>query len=226
MRKIKISLHTYEGIRSDLTWSPDDVSTVFAAAGLDLEFEQGERFADDPFDDYTVEDLIARLAEKGKDAGHLVIGGTYPLFDSSVSGQLLDLSHRGVCAVYTRSDYIASRGQAAMLQSCVHEIGHMLNLSHNHNAPNLGVGVHAYQSAMDQLSHRTLDLAEVAAAWKTAADEAAGMNAHSYFYPQPRPMVCLPLALSARVRLNTLTDDNLLPWGMGRFEFGPIVETT
>jgi hypothetical protein len=226
MRTVNISVHTYSGLRSDLSFRPDDIRIVFAAAGIDLVFRNGEHFPDDPFFWKGYKNLLLEFSRNDTTAGHLIIGGQYPGLDPGMAGGLLDPDHRGLCADYTSSDYIANHGQPALLQCCAHEIGHMLNLSHDDNAPDLGAASPGYLTTMDQLSNRTLIPAQIAGAWNVASKEASSKKQHAiepYYFPQSAPTVCLPLALTARLRLNQMGDGSLLPW-RGRFEQGEIVE--
>jgi hypothetical protein len=212
MRPVSIKIHHVRATKQAFPFPAQDVQLLYRTAGIDLRIDAGDDIAVDPtlsgLLNYPA--LVRRYRDTDRAVGHLVVGQQPMTREPFVAGQLLDLTTRGVAAVYTRSNYLLSDTGPGFLQTCIHEIGHMLNLSHED-------GAHDYDSAMNQIGAR---LMEPSLCWKGADTEAsivAASGQAAYFEPPARPLRCYPLAFKARSRLNTLSDGTLLPWG-GVFE--------
>ncbi len=207
MRAVALKFHVVEGATASIAFLAEELSLLYATAGIDLALVEGERIADDPtyhLDSYPV--WIKRFGERDRSAGHLILGRAVPDHRSDIAGQLIDQVSRGVAVVYTSCDYIRRDGEGALLQTCAHEIGHMLNLSHEDVAAK-------FVSAMNQAARRELD---TRSSWKGAiaeSREVRNTNEPDYFFPPVRELASYPLAYRARHSLNNLSPDRLLPWG-------------
>lgn len=212
MRTVSIKVHYVTAAKQAFAFPADDVRLLYRTAGIDLRIDAGNDIAVDP----TVSGLlnypklVDRLRNSDKAAGHMIVGLDPMTRDPTVAGQLLDLTTRGVAAVYTRSNYLLGDSGSGFLQTCIHEIGHMLNLSHDD-------GARDFDSAMNQVGGR---LKEPSVCWAGADTEAsiiAASGQPTYFQPPGKQLRCYPLAYKARARLNVIGDGQLLPWG-GKFE--------
>jgi hypothetical protein len=213
VKTISIRLHWVARSQHDIALRSDDLQALFRTAFIELDLMPGEEIAQDPiyYPPPFYEDLVRHYAATDKEPGHLIIGLEPPLFDPGVAGQLLDPVERGVCIVYRRCKYILERGEVALLQTCAHELGHMLNLAHADVSPD-------FASAMDQADKRVKG--EVGSCWEAAAREAHTIrqrNEPDYFMPLGRPLEALPFSHVARKTLNDLSGNRLTPWG-GKFE--------
>lgn len=206
LRKVEIMVHTVKEPPTNLSFDTDAIHRLFWTAGIDLTFSNGLELEVDPMGtaiSYQV--LLDYFKNNNTQAGHLVIGRAYPDFRPDVAGQLHDPDRRGLAAVYTSSDYIAQYAALGLIQTAAHEIGHMLNLAHKHVA-------RGFISTMDSAGSRT---SEVAVAWQEAALESERVrsnNEEPYYWPLDETNPCYPFAYNARRELNTLADDQLLPW--------------
>jgi hypothetical protein len=211
MRSLSVKYHVVADALARLQFPAEELRSLYETSGIDVQFEQGERIMSDPafsaLQDYP--SFVQRYGKNDRGSGHLIIGLGHPRFLSDIAGELLDLDSRGVAVIYTSSDYIQRSGQGALLQTCAHELGHMLNLAHQ--------DVASFDSVMNQAQDRWH---EIPVSWDYAAAEARRVEDRgqpAYFDPPARPLNCYPFAYAARLLLNTYSSDRLLPWG-GRFE--------
>lgn len=212
MRSVDVKFHIVAAAAVDWHFPADDLRLLYRTAGIDLNFVEGDRIDDDPTN-YPIGDyptLVDRYRKTDNGFGHFIIGIEPPRFNPQVAGQLLDVENRGVSVAYTNSNYVQQFGDVGLLQTCAHEIGHMLNLAHEDV-------VTEFVSTMDQALKRTSAITQ---SWNGAAFEAEQIRRRgdeTYFFPQSKALRCYPLAYSARLRLNTSSGDQLLPW-RGKFE--------
>lgn len=211
MRVINIRLHEVNGLGAPQL----DVSAInesFGATGFQINFLTGSTLPSDPAKKpkFSYLQLLTQFKAEDPQNGHLVIGGIHPSWNLAIAGELVDLANRGLSVVYSRSTYVLGHGAVGLLQTTVHEIGHILNLSH--------IDVDSkYRSAMNQADDRTQP---TASAWAAAnadaqAQQAAGKDP-LWTMPAQVP-ACHPFSFAARTWLHNLTDDRLLPWG-NKFE--------
>lgn len=212
MRTIDVTFHIVEPASAQFGFPAAELRELYLSAGIDLNFIAGHDITPDPANHpasgYPV--LVEKFRTSATTSGHLIIGSRTPIVHSDWAGQLLDQTTRGVSAVYTQSDYIQSTGAVGLLQTCAHELGHMLNLAHEDISPE-------YASVMNQADSRTSDIEN---AWIVAGVQAARIVSQSnnpYFTAPSGPLNCYPFAYAARLRLNTSSEDSLLPW-RGVFE--------
>ena len=153
-------------------------------------------------------DLIATCHSINPHSGHVVMGGLYEGSQpnpKSISGDMIDEASRGVAAIFTRSRRLQTYDRDTLVQTIVHEIGHLFNLGHEKTG---------YPTAMHPPSLRTGTAYD---AWKKMwrEDEIGGGNR---FHAGPPPeFICYPLSYLARARLRGLMDDEFRPWG-GEFD--------
>jgi hypothetical protein len=181
----------------------DDLIRLFRSAQIRLEISDGGALA--PRDVFRPAKLIERWQKNNASIGHLVITGV-PMSGPERVGELVDLGSRGVAMVYFNT--FRADKERNLLQTAAHEIGHMLNLTHE-NPPR------AYTSAMAQAAHRNTD---IEAAWKCAAAEAYAQVDDPCYDPPDIFPDCFPFSLKARCRLRDLDAEELLPWGSKFFD--------
>ncbi len=214
MRSIDIKIHEISGVAGP-PLDRDAIVVAFEAAGIDVRFTQGATLPSDPAlnPNFHYRDLIAGFRREDPGSGHLVLGGLHPSWNTAIAGELADLASRGLSVVYTRSTYIAQGGRPALLQTVVHELGHLLNLAHDDID-------RSYDSAMNQARDRDQP---TTACWQVADRQAQSEQSHGQpaYWTRPNQLpACHPFALIARFKLNRLSDDRLLPW-RGRYDGQP-----
>lgn len=214
MRSVDLKYHVVANATADLPFPADDLKSLFRTTLIDLNLVEGEKLVDDPIyassTPFSYPELVKLYFKEDRNYGHLIIGLKGPDWRSDIAGQLLDQDSRGVAAIYTCADYIQRDGKGAFLQTCAHEIGHMLNLGHDDVAD-------GFVSAMNQAQNRALDTRP---SWQNVEAEAQVVRSQGnqdYFFPSERELNCYPFAFKARFNLNHYSDDRLLPWG-GKFE--------
>jgi hypothetical protein len=206
-----VKFHVVEGAMARMEFLAEELRLLYATAGIDLALVEGERIAKDPtYHVIKYIDWIKRFGEQDRSAGHLILGRDVPDYRSDIAGRLIDEVSRGVAVVYTSCDYIQRDGEGALLQTCAHEIGHMLNLSHDDVDK-------TFVTAMNQADKRDLDTRASWESVKAEAREIRNTNEPDYFLPPARELASYPFAYRARHTLNNLSPDRLLPWG-GKFE--------
>ena len=212
MRDITLKVHYVEDTRVEFLLPSMQLQALFRTAGINLTLIEGSAIDVDPAVSSLTSypDVVDHFRQIDRTAGHLIVGAQPTEQRKEVAGELLDVDLRGVAAVYTSSDYIQRDHRANYLQTCAHEIGHMLNLAHEDSVPQ-------YDSAMNQVGGR---FDETEKCWEAAKNEAAHIKASGqpiFFLPPVQPLPCYPFAYKARALLNTLSDDRLRPW-QSKFE--------
>ncbi|HKX80222.1 MAG TPA: hypothetical protein VJM34_17045 [Novosphingobium sp.] len=207
MKVINIRLHEVTGVNAPQL-NVHDLNETFGATGFQINFLPGSTLPSDPAEEpnFSYLKLIGPFKNEDATNGHLVIGGMHPSWNLAIAGELVDLDNRGVSVVYAGSNYVKDHGAVGLLQTTVHEIGHILNLSH--------IDVDSkYKSAMNQADDRTQT---AASAWTAADIDAKAQQASGketfWTNPQQAP-ACHPFCFTARSWLHSLSDDRLLPWG-------------
>lgn len=207
MRSVSVKYHVVENATADMPFPADDLRALYWSAGIDLALDAGEPLDADPalglFTNYAA--LLAAY-RRSPLAGHLIVGLTPPSDRYGISGELVDLDTRGLAAVYVQSGYIQREGRSALLQTCAHELGHMLNLSHGDVST-------LFVSVMDSAPRRQ-DVSPQSA-WEQAMRESDAKKARgelAYLEPPLRTLPCFPFSYGARERLNSIPEDSLLPW--------------
>jgi hypothetical protein len=128
----------------------------------------------------------------------MIIGTNYALNDRELTGLLLHPS-RLATAIFVGHEYIrnsnrSDSGYSGMLEVCVHELGHVLNLTHGHAQP-------AHTCAMQQATDRRGR--SYKEAWREATREEST-------YTQDG-MQCHPLSASARQFLRSAQETLVQP---------------
>lgn len=208
LRTVALKFHVVAKATADMPFPVDELKWLYATAGIELDLSQGDTIEHDPmyYPAANYKFWVEQFGKKDRGCGHLIIGLHGPYYRSDIPGRLVDLDYRGVAAVYTSCDYIQRDGEKALLQTCAHEIGHMLNLAHEDVTTD-------FISTMDQAEKRGLDTRR---SWEAALAEAQHKR-DPYFFQPVRELNSYPFALRARNTLNTLPVAQLLPWG-GKFE--------
>ena len=208
MRAVRLKVHWVASVKGTMALLEDDLHATFFASGIDLDIAAGEDVATDPNVDLrrNYERVVSDFARDDPQCGHLVLAGQPPDLRLDVAGQLIDEARRGLVAAFLGSSYISGEGEIALLHTCVHEIGHMLNLAHMDVRND-------YVSAMNSASSRG---GGVSAAWMAAQTEMERSGEDPYLVVPSKPCKAYPFSYSARKLLNTQSDDWLMPWG-GRF---------
>ena len=207
MRVINIRLHEVAGVNAP-PLNVHDLNETFGATGFQINFLPGSTMPSDPGEEpnFSYLQLIAPFKSEDPHNGHFVIGGIHPSWNLAVAGELADLDTRGISVVYSRSSYVREHGAVGLLQTTVHELGHMLNLSH------MDVDSR-YKSAMNQANDR---LQTPASSWTAADTDAQSLQAGGkdplWTNPAQSPS-CHPFCFTARSWLHSLSDARLLPWG-------------
>lgn len=211
-RRIDITVHWVKGVSATFSLKTDQLRMLYWTAGIDLNLTVGEPIELDPArsarNSYPA--LVRQYRETAQSSGHLIIGIAPDGTANGAAGQLIDLETRGVAAAYTESFYISQTFNSGLLQTCAHEIGHMLNLAHDDV-------VSDFVSTMNTSDGRTT---AIPTAWQLARTEAERIRTNSgnaHFLELTTPIDCYPLSFKARFLLNDYKDHQLIPW-RGKFE--------
>lgn len=159
---------------------------AFSPFGVNLRLEQGHVLNRDPVDAAGWRQVMNALtqqsaAQNPPAPAHVVFAEVPPGFDRSINGQLLNRS-RGVCAVFfgANSFQTPTPGQRLDLvaQVLIHEVGHLLNLTHG-DAFASGGYADALMPTTDRQRQLPVD------AWRQAVADAAARNEPPLSAPVP-----------------------------------------
>lgn len=180
------------------------IVSAFRPFGIDLVPEDNMVLAQDPEDqDKGWPNLISTLEQQSQMStpAHLVVTNAPPGFDGTINGMLLHSSVRGVAAVYLGANIYQQQGPAQrpdlVTQVCIHELGHLLDLTH------LDGGNDAYVNAMLPASIRQNQT--VQAAWQLAVSDAQSRGEPEY--QPPNPMLFYPFGAQCRACLRAASTD-------------------
>lgn len=218
MIPVNVLLHPLVG-GTPVTLPSDKIRQVYAAAGVAINIQQGQSIAQpvgDIFEQGSVASLLKELVpQAAEDTIHLLIGDRRTVNGEIISGELLDTNSRRLAIVYTQSNYIVDNGDLALAETCIHELGHALNLTHNSVV--IKTKPYHYHSAMEQSGDRAL-ADDIPQAWVLCADEGASLAAASQgvdplIFGAPAPESgCLPFAWVARKQVqSSFAAGNLFP---------------
>lgn len=211
MREVNLLYHyAVDTLKHEWPLPVDDIIAFFRTARVTLQLCEAEGLNVDPngFMGDGYENVVASLPNEPAGTAHLYVGFQPPSGAQAMAGQLLDLEKRRAAVVYANSTYVCLHRSNGLLQSAVHEIGHMLNLGH----PPPGTNA----TAMHQATYRTGQFDD---SWTRAKNDAA-VAAAAYFIAPDRVIQCYPFSLSDRIRLNTVSDYIILPGGQ-KYQFSP-----
>lgn len=109
----------------------------FRAFDIDLSFTFGPSLSADPTDSRdSIQTFVGQHAPPAGQGGPAVlVVADIGYLGSPVNGMLLDAERRGACAVFTEANGFAFGSSDSRFEVYVHEIGHMLNLTHGHADP-------------------------------------------------------------------------------------------
>ncbi|NBQ68666.1 MAG: hypothetical protein EBU46_07490 [Nitrosomonadaceae bacterium] len=209
MRNVSVKYHVVSNATQLHNLPLAEIKALYTSSGINLQITEGEAIPADPkfsaLRDY--DGWVRRFRETDTYSGHLIIGLGDRYSRNGIAGELLDMDQRGVAVVYMHSTYILQNGEDGVLQTAVHELGHMMHLSHMDRSA-------TFHSAMDQAKDRT---GSTILAWEAAEDEARAKEEasgkHAYLQRPPIQPPCFPLAYPARMILNENSDQYILPWG-------------
>lgn len=211
MREVNLLYHyVVDTLKREWPLPVEDIIAFFRTARVSLQLREAEYLDVDPngFMGAGYDDVVASLPNEPVGTAHLYVGYEPPSGAQAMAGQLLDLEKRRAAVVYANSSYVCLHRSNGLLQTAVHEIGHMLNLGH----PPAGTNA----TAMHQATYRTGQFDE---SWTRAKSEAVGA-ASPYFIAPDRTIQCYPFSLSDRIRLNTVSDYIILPGGQ-KYQYSP-----
>ena len=180
------------------------VVASFSPFGIDIDYEINQVLTRDP---EQVTDgwrrLTRTLQEQSnmQSPAHLVVTRVPPGYDGEIDGKLLDTRWRGVAAVYLDADLYRPYGPAQrpdlVAQICIHEIGHLFNLTHTDGSEG------DYSNAMEASTSRLHQ--EIDIAWKAALVDAT--NRGESPLETPDPTIYYPFNAQCRANLRAATDD-------------------
>lgn len=159
---------------------------AFSPFGVNLKPEQGHVLGRDPVDTagwrQVMDVLTQQSASQNPPApAHVVFAEVPPGFDRSINGQLLNRA-RGVCAVFFGANSFQTPSPFQRLdlaaQVLIHEVGHLLNLTHG-DAYASGGYADALMPTTDRQRQLPID------AWKRAVADAAARNEPPISIPAP-----------------------------------------
>jgi hypothetical protein len=171
-----------------------DIARLYATADVDLTFQQASALETDPERWLEYLRILRELAPTRPPPGspaHLFVGRRWlgPGLDET-NGMLLS-RERGGIAIFTGSNDLSSGSADALLQTCAHEIAHLLNLTHA-----LGDG--------------NLPTIECPASVRAGRDVATAWRAFDGEHDAQR---AFPLSVDSIAALRTRSRDSVLPWG-------------
>lgn len=220
MIPVSVQWHALPGA-GDIEVPASSVVAVFAAAGITLSLVRGAAITKalgDVFEHQSVAQLLqALVAQAPLGTIHLLIGVRRGVDGTLISGELLDTDSRQLAIVYSGSDYVVRRGQQGLAETCAHEIGHALNLTHQSVVST--IQSYYYHSAMEQSGYR--ELGDINQAWNQSRIEsdtlARNFGSDPLLFGQPAAgSGCLPFAWIARRQLNDFSSEGTLLPGPGR----------
>lgn len=184
----------------------------FGALGWPLSFTQGVPLpdADDPADHPDeIGDFCSSLAPnpRGTPAPGVVIIGDMSVEGPWINGALLDLDMRGVCMIFSQSAAFERNDSEEQFEIYAHEIGHMLNLSHDDaNDP--------FTTAMNQWDERSA-VNSRKVVWNQAISAGSlfqRTNLPLFFGNGKRSPIGLPMSATCCDWLAQSDQNEIIPW--------------
>jgi hypothetical protein len=181
------------------------LAQAFAPYGVQLGFTSGILLTKDPEETGRWDELTRVLVSGSRRSrppspAHLVLSGWPPGFDLQITGKLMD-SLRGVSAIFLRAGIYGNAGPAGrpdlLAQVCVHELGHMFNLTHTDASG--GAYVNGMNQASERWNQTTLE------AWRSALDEARRTG--EPLATPADPVYCYPFNARCRAQLRMASSD-------------------
>lgn len=184
---------------------------AFSPFGVNIQTEPGVMLGEDPIDTEGWRKLINSLTEQSAALtppapAHVVFATVPPGFDRSINGQLLNRA-RGICAIYFGASSFSTPSPFDRLdlvvQVLIHEVGHLLNLTHG-DAFSSG-----HSDALMPTSDRQRQLPSEA--WALATADAASRGEPQIAVPVPT--LAYPFGAQCRACLrDAATNPQWLPW--------------
>ena len=180
------------------------LAAAFEPFGVSLRFSRNKLLTIDP---EQVQGgwfrLVSDLHKQSqmKSPAHLVVTNAAPGFDGTIDGMLFDKSIRGVAGIYLDANLYGAQGAEEradlVSQICIHELGHLLNLTHCDGAKS------TYMNAMVQSTERIRQRVEVA--WRLAIVDAARRLEPPLLVPSS--MIYYPFNAHCRANLRAASHD-------------------
>lgn len=179
--------------------------------GIEIHVEKGIQLQADPITSDGWQQLISHLTQSSSAAtppvpAHVIFATVPPGLDRSINGQLLNET-RGLCALFLGANSFQTPSPFKRLdlvaQVLIHEVGHMLNLTHGDS----------YGFGHSDSMMPTLERQQQAplAAWQAALADAA--LRHELPLQIPSPTYYYPFAAQCRACLRAAaTDPRWWPW--------------
>lgn len=209
MANITLIIHGLNNCLDEVTPLLGQISAAYQQYGINLNFSKGMVLPDDPERTQSWPSLIALLEQRSAmlspRPAHLVITLIPPTGDGSINGMLLN-PMRGIAAIYLESDAFRSidpNSRAAMVtQVCMHEIGHLLDLTHTDASDR-------YANAMMPSSVRLTQSPQYA--WQRAISDAQNRGEPAMIAPERATY--FPFNSQCRTYLRAAAHDPLWwPW--------------
>lgn len=181
----------------------------FGALGIDLEFASGPALDPDPTDSTdSIRQFVAGHAPPINQRGTAAlvvadIGYLGPL----VNGMLLDADRRGACAVFTQATGFAFGSADSRFEIFAHEIGHMLNLTHED-------ADETYVTAMDSWGERD-EVTSRPDIWRQAIGNGSdpfSSQLSQFFRGGNRQPLGLPFSMTCCQKLAGFPGPKVAPW--------------
>jgi hypothetical protein len=181
------------------------IAEAYSPFGITIRFVDGPTFANDPEQNHSWDEvkyslLSAAVGARPPGPAYLVATVHPPGYDYLINGMLLD-PMRGIAAVYMGAKIYGPGGPASrpdlLAQVCIHEVGHMLDLTHADAAGD------PYCSAMQQANDRMQQSLPIA--WAGALHDAAARG--EPLIRQPNPTLYYPFSVQCRACLRAAAGD-------------------
>ena len=180
----------------------------FGAFDIDLLFSLGQSLRDDPTD--SPDSIPAFLAEHAPPLGQggpaVLVVADIGYLGALVNGMLLDAQRRGACAVFTQATGFAFGDADGQFEVFAHEIGHMLNLTHDDAG--------TFTTAMDSWDDRfkVPDRSQVWNDVMSAASASFAQRLRGYFGTGDRRPLGLPMSEECCNKLIAMPSPSVAPW--------------
>jgi len=181
----------------------------FGALGIYLQFDPGLALDSDPTDSAdSIRSFVADHAPPTNQRGPaLLVVADIGYLGPLVNGMLLDADRRGACAVFTQATGFAFGSTDGRFEIFAHEIGHMLNLTHED-------ADEAYVTVMDSWGERN-EVTSRLDIWRQAIGDGSGPFAQQlsqFFAGGHRQPIGLPLSRTCCQKLAGFPSQTVAPW--------------
>jgi hypothetical protein len=196
MHSVTVQIHKVPDVDPVFEVPRADLWELFRRFGVLFTFEPGADLPSDPatWENYrnVLEGWYPIWPPVGSPA-HLIIGRRWEDEGGASVNGLLITPRRGAVAIFTESTTLSARRPGDFLQTCAHELCHLLNLQHDHGSSSIPT---AECQEMDRRDKR------VDEAWRRMK------------LRRPKGSLALPLSNASKQELSRADNAfNILPWG-------------